>query len=147
MAAIAVRDARIQSTNDIQIKKADDNQIIATISNAFVTLGVVMGGFLLCWLPFFTWYLTVTICGDLCPCPHIIVALLFWIGNFSKLTLSIENFMFYEKIFSNKNDHHCRLFQLHAESDNLRDDKPGVQGCLHQHSLPPSLLPEEPLER
>lgn len=45
---------------------------------AFVTLGVVMGGFLLCWLPFFSWYLTVTICGDLCPCPHIIVAILFW---------------------------------------------------------------------
>ena len=48
---------------------------------AFVTLGVVMGAFLLCWLPFFTWYLTVTICGELCPCPHIIVAILFWIGE------------------------------------------------------------------
>ena len=48
---------------------------------AFVTLGVVMGGFLLCWLPFFSWYLTVTICGELCPCPHIIVAILFWIGG------------------------------------------------------------------
>ena len=48
---------------------------------AFVTLGVVMGAFLLCWLPFFTWYLTVTICGDRCPCPHIIVAILFWIGE------------------------------------------------------------------
>jgi hypothetical protein len=29
-----------------------------------------MGAFLLCWLPFFTWYLTVAICGDTyCPCP------------------------------------------------------------------------------
>ena len=52
---------------------------------AFVTLGVVMGGFLLCWLPFFSWYLTVTICGDLCPCPHIIVAILFWIGKVQPL--------------------------------------------------------------
>ena len=54
---------------------------------AFVTLGVVMGGFLLCWLPFFSWYLTVTICGDLCPCPHIIVAILFWIGQKKKMNI------------------------------------------------------------
>ena len=44
-------------------------------------------------------------------------------------------------------DDHCRLFQLHAESDNLRDDKPGVQGCLHQHRVPPGVLPEDPVER
>ena len=59
---------------------------------AFVTLGVVMGAFLLCWLPFFTWYLTVTICGDRCPCPHIIVAILFWIGergNYNKSWLQL----------------------------------------------------------
>ena len=51
---------------------------------AFVTLGIVMGAFLLCWLPFFTWYLTVTICGDTyCPCPDIVVSILFWIGYFN----------------------------------------------------------------
>ena len=51
---------------------------------AFVTLGIVMGAFLVCWLPFFTWYLTVTICGDTqCPCPDIVVSILFWIGYFN----------------------------------------------------------------
>ena len=46
---------------------------------AFVTLGIVMGAFLLCWLPFFSWYLTVTICGEQhCPCPDIVVSILFW---------------------------------------------------------------------
>ena len=43
-----------------------------------------MGAFLLCWLPFFTWYLTVAICGDTyCPCPDVVVSILFWIGYFN----------------------------------------------------------------
>ncbi|XP_023339043.1 octopamine receptor beta-2R isoform X2 [Eurytemora carolleeae] len=50
---------------------------------AFVTLGVVLGAFLACWLPFFTWYLTTTICGDACPCPPQVVSVLFWIGYFN----------------------------------------------------------------
>ncbi|XP_059083463.1 uncharacterized protein LOC131880782 [Tigriopus californicus] len=51
---------------------------------AFVTLGIVMGAFLICWLPFFTWYLTVTICGEEhCPCPDVVVSILFWIGYFN----------------------------------------------------------------
>jgi len=51
---------------------------------AFVTLGIVMCAFLLCWLPFFSWYLTVTICGEKnCPCPDIVVSILFWIGYFN----------------------------------------------------------------
>lgn len=45
------------------------------------TLGVIMGAFLFCWLPFFTWYLTVTMCGRQCPpSPPIVIAALFWIG-------------------------------------------------------------------
>ena len=46
-----------------------------------MTLGVVMGAFLVCWLPFFSWYLTVTICGEKCQCPDVLVAILFWIGK------------------------------------------------------------------
>jgi len=42
-----------------------------------------MGAFLICWLPFFLWYLTVTICGEACPCPHSVVVTLFWIGYFN----------------------------------------------------------------
>lgn len=45
------------------------------------TLGVIMGAFLCCWLPFFTWYLTVTMCGRHCPAsPPVVIAALFWIG-------------------------------------------------------------------
>jgi len=45
------------------------------------TLGVIMGAFLCCWLPFFTWYIYDALCGDLCPeTPPVIVSVLFWIG-------------------------------------------------------------------
>lgn len=44
------------------------------------TLGIIMGAFILCWLPFFLWYVSVTMCGDACPCPDLVVDLLFWIG-------------------------------------------------------------------
>ncbi|XP_033333272.1 octopamine receptor beta-2R isoform X3 [Megalopta genalis] len=44
------------------------------------TLGIIMGTFILCWLPFFLWYVITTLCGESCPCPDIVIALLFWIG-------------------------------------------------------------------
>jgi len=45
------------------------------------TLGVIMGAFLVCWLPFFTWYLTATLCADACPeLPDYGVDILFWVG-------------------------------------------------------------------
>ncbi|EEC13259.1 G-protein coupled octopamine receptor, putative, partial [Ixodes scapularis] len=44
------------------------------------TLGIIMGAFILCWLPFFLWYVSITMCGDACPCPELVVDLLFWIG-------------------------------------------------------------------
>lgn len=43
------------------------------------TLGIIMGTFILCWLPFFIWYVTMSLCES-CECPDIVVAILFWIG-------------------------------------------------------------------
>ncbi|XP_060828784.1 octopamine receptor beta-2R-like isoform X1 [Bombus pascuorum] len=44
------------------------------------TLGIIMGTFIICWLPFFLWYVITTLCGESCPCPDIVIAILFWIG-------------------------------------------------------------------
>ncbi|XP_053669172.1 octopamine receptor beta-2R [Anopheles marshallii] len=46
------------------------------------TLGIIMGTFILCWLPFFLWYIITSLC-DKCPNPDIVVALVFWIGYFN----------------------------------------------------------------
>ncbi|XP_065092402.1 octopamine receptor beta-3R-like [Ochlerotatus camptorhynchus] len=48
------------------------------------TLGIIMGVFLLCWLPFFLWYVITTLCGEeACPCPDVVITVLFWIGYFN----------------------------------------------------------------
>lgn len=77
---------RMRNGNSHQVEIADTEmhtpQRITTRREhkAEKTLGMIMGCFLLCWLPFFTWYLTTHLCGEACSTPDIVVSVLFWIG-------------------------------------------------------------------
>ncbi|PSN51957.1 Octopamine receptor beta-2R [Blattella germanica] len=78
------------------------------------TLGIIMGTFILCWLPFFLWYVSTTICGEeLCPCPDIVVALVFWIGYFNS-TLNPLIYAYFNRDFREafKNTLQCAFCSL-----------------------------------
>lgn len=47
------------------------------------TLGIIMGAFILCFLPFFSWYLITSLCRDKCHYPPVLVPVLFWVGYFN----------------------------------------------------------------
>nr|CAD7258263.1 unnamed protein product [Timema shepardi] len=78
------------------------------------TLGIIMGTFILCWLPFFLWYVITTLCGDeLCFCPDIVVALVFWIGYFNS-TLNPLIYAYFNRDFREafKNTLQCAFCSL-----------------------------------
>ena len=49
-------------------------------SKATKTLGIIMGCFTLCWLPFFIFIIIVTFCGENCSPPDTLVSVLNWLG-------------------------------------------------------------------
>lgn len=46
------------------------------------TLGIIMGAFILCWLPFFLYYVSTSLC-ETCQCPEVVTVIMFWTGYFN----------------------------------------------------------------
>lgn len=107
------------------------------------TLGIIMGTFILCWLPFFLWYvqstnfnlfnlkfnlfviryLITSLCGDeVCPCPDIVVAVLFWIGYFNS-TLNPLIYAYFNRDFREafKNTLNCLFCAWWQQDPSMRD--------------------------
>ncbi|XP_033219965.1 octopamine receptor beta-2R isoform X2 [Belonocnema kinseyi] len=69
------------STDHLHTPTKDKNMMkMKREHKAARTLGIIMGTFILCWLPFFLWYVSTSLCGDACETPNVVIGLLFWIG-------------------------------------------------------------------
>ena len=66
-------------TND-PAERRNERKRMKREHKAAKTLGIIMGAFVMCFLPFFSWYLITTLCGDACPYPPILGSALFWLG-------------------------------------------------------------------
>ncbi|XP_072044295.1 5-hydroxytryptamine receptor 1A-like [Amphiura filiformis] len=49
------------------------------------TLGIIMGAFVLCWLPFFILYVIKPLCGETCQIPIVLERFALWLGYFNSL--------------------------------------------------------------
>ncbi|RZC36771.1 7tm 1 and/or 7TM GPCR Srx domain containing protein [Asbolus verrucosus] len=76
------------------------------------TLSIIMGTFILCWLPFFLWYVTISLCTT-CECSDTVVGILFWIGYFNS-TLNPLIYAYFNKDFREafKNTLQCAFCSL-----------------------------------
>jgi hypothetical protein len=75
-----------------------DRKTMKREHKAAKTLGIIMGVFILCFLPFFSWYLITSMCRDLCPYPPILGTILFWIG-YSNSCLNPIIYAYYNREF------------------------------------------------
>ena len=94
------------------------------------TLGIIMGTFILCWLPFFLWYVSTTLCGEACPCPDIVVSVVFWIGYFNS-TLNPLIYAYFNRDFREafKNTLQCAFCSL------CRRPPSDLEALERRHSL------------
>ncbi|XP_063707251.1 octopamine receptor beta-2R-like [Culicoides brevitarsis] len=102
------------------------------------TLGIIMGTFILCWLPFFLWYLISSLCGpEVCPTPDAVIALLFWIG-YSNSTLNPIIYAYFNRDFREafKNTLECIFCACRKHQSSFDFDRQGNQFRSRKPSQP-----------
>ena len=99
------------------------------------TLGIIMGAFVLCFLPFFSWYLITTLCGDSCPYPDVVGPLLFWLGYFNSCLNPII-YAYFNRDFRHAFKKLLRLDKLQcANNSDSSYGMPDTRGHYKDHTL------------
>lgn len=91
------------------------------------TLGIIMGAFILCFLPFFSWYVITSMCREKCPYPPVLGSALFWIGYFNSCLNPII-YAFYNSDFRQAfkrllHVHKCSKESITIRKYNMADTK------------------------
>ncbi|KAK4471038.1 hypothetical protein MN116_000547 [Schistosoma mekongi] len=122
-----------QFTNNIDDIKFTTHIKIHHESKAARTLSIVMGAFLLCWLPFFLWYTITNIVCNNCTYPNSLHEIMYWIGYFNS-TINPIIYAYYNRTFRQA---FIKLLECYQCSTTLNDDDDDdVHQCMDSYRSP-----------